>query len=154
MKKIVFMLIILGVVSFGFPKHYVIKVNLKNGTTDTIRVADISKIYFELIPDKVDERKMPNIAGSFKLLPNYPNPFNPSTIIQYDIPKAGKAEISIYDISGKLIKTMVNQSQAAGLQKAEWDGTNEAGKKAASGYYVYTVKFEQTILSKKMILLK
>lgn len=154
MRKIVFILTIFLIVSFGFPKHYIMKVNLSNGTTDTIRVADISKIYFELTPIKVDERKIPNITGSFKLLPNYPNPFNPTTIIQYDIPKAGKVEISIYDISGRQIRTMVNQSQAPGLQKTEWDGKNDAGQKAASGLYIYTVKFEKIILSKKMILLK
>ena len=67
MRKIVFMLTIFLIVSFGFPKHYIMKVNLSNGTTDTIRVADISKIYFELTPIKVDERKMPNIAGSFNI---------------------------------------------------------------------------------------
>ncbi len=154
MKKIVFILTIFLIFSFGFPQRYVMKVNLKNGTIDTIRVIDISKIYFELSPVNVDERKMPNIAGSFKLRPNYPNPFNPSTIISYDIPKAGKVEIRIYDISGKLIRTIVNQSQAAGLHKAHWDGRNEAGKKAASGIFVYTVKFGKICLSKKMILLK
>ena len=154
MKKIVFVITIFLIVSFGFPKHYVLKVNLKNGTTDRIGVADISKIYFDLNPLKVDEIKTPNITDSFKLLQNYPNPFNPSTIIQYDLPKTGKVEISIYNIGGKLIRSLVNQSQAAGLQKTEWDGKNESGQKVASGHYVYMVKFEQSVLSKKMILLK
>jgi len=154
MKKIVFIVAIFLVGSLGFTKHYVIKVKLKNGTTDTFAVADVSKIYFDLNTSIADESKLMHKPGSFMLLPNYPNPFNPSTIIQYDIPKAGKVEINIYDINGKLIKTLVNQSHTPGLQKAEWDGKNEAGKKAASGHYIYSVKFEHTILSEKMILLK
>ena len=154
MKKFVFILTIFLIFSFGFSQHYVMKVVLKNGTIDTIRVGDINKIYFELNPTSIDENKIPNIADSFILLPNYPNPFNPSTIIQYDIPKVGIVEISIYDISGKLIKTILNQSQAAGLHKVHWDGRNEAGEKVASGIFVYTVKFDKICLSKKMILLK
>ena len=154
MKRIVFILTIFLIFSFGFPQHYIMKVNHKNGTIDTISVVDINKIYFELSPVNINERKMPNIAGSFKLLANYPNPFNPSTIIQYVIPKTGTVEINIYDIRGKLIRTIVNQNQTDGLHKAYWDGRDEAGKKAASGIFVYTVKFEKICLSKKMILLK
>ena len=85
---------------------------------------------------------------------NYPNPFNPSTTIQYEIADAGKIEINIYDLNGRLIKSIVNKYQQAGSYHVVWDGMNKSGNKVSSGVYVYTVKYGNTVSSKKMILLK
>jgi hypothetical protein len=129
-------------------------VNLKDGTKVTYLVSDVSKIDFSEITSLEDAEKFSHIVKSFKLLQNYPNPFNPNTTIQYEIPDAGKVEVQIFDITGRLIKTIVSKNQQAGTYKTVWDGNNKSGQKVASGFYAYTIKFENTILSKKMILLK
>ena len=154
MKKLLFIIFIFLSVSFGRTQTYYLNVNLKDGTKATYEVANISKIDFSGITGLEDTEKLQNIVKSFKLMQNYPNPFNPSTTIQYEIPKTGKVEVSIFDINGRLIKNVVNQTQQAGSRRVVWNGQNKSGVKVASGLYVYTVKFENTILSKKMILLK
>ena len=154
MKKLLFIIFIFLSVSFGRTQTYYLNVNLKDGTKATYEVANISKIDFSGITGLEDTEKLQNIVKSFKLMQNYPNPFNPSTTIQYEIPKTGKVEVSIFDINGRLIKNVVNQTQQAGSRRVVWNGQNKSGVQVASGLYVYTVKFENTILSKKMILLK
>lgn len=154
MKKLLFLLSIFLSSSFVFSQSYYLNVNLKDGTKVTYQVSDISKIDFSDITSLEDAKQLAYLAKSFKLLQNYPNPFNPKTTIQYEIPNAGKVEVQIFDITGRLIKTIVSNNQQAGIHKTIWNGENEFGQKIASGFYAYTIKFENTILSKKMILLK
>ena len=97
---------------------------------------------------------MQALVKAFKLHQNYPNPFNPSTTIMYEIPKNGKVEVNIFDMNGKLIKSMVNKQQTAGYHKVVWNGLNKSGQKVASGFYIYTIKYNKTITSKKMLLIK
>jgi len=90
-----------------------------------------------------------NIPSEFKLYQNYPNPFNPSTIISYDLRSAGYVTIKIYDITGKLVKSLVNKEQQPGTYNI-----NFSSEGLSSGIYFYrlsTVGFTDT---KKMILLK
>ena len=70
------------------------------------------------------------------LLSNYPNPFNPSTEIQYGLPQAMKVTITIYDISGRIVKTLISKTQAAGFHQVSWDGTDDHGVKVGSGVYL------------------
>jgi hypothetical protein len=68
------------------------------------------------------------IPETFALYTNYPNPFNPTTTISYDLPEQSQVTLDIYDILGKQIKTLVNQSQDAGKRIAVWDGTDNLGR--------------------------
>ena len=129
-------------------------VNLKNGSKVVYDLSEIGKIDFSGVTNIDDANQMAKIIKSFKLRQNYPNPFNPSTTIQYEIPKAGKVELNIYDLSGRLVKKLLSAFQQAGLHGEKWNGLNESGKKVSSGFYIYSVKFENCIYSKKMILLK
>lgn len=139
--------------TFIYAQNYMY-VNLKNGSKVSYDLSEIGKIDFSGITNIDDANKMAKIIKSFKLQQNYPNPFNPSTTIQYEIPKSGKVELKIYDINGRLVKELLSDFQQAGLHKKKWNGLNESGKKVSSGFYVYTVKFENSVYSKKMILLK
>jgi hypothetical protein len=154
MKRFLFLFSIFLSFSFVFSQTYYLNVNLKDGTKATYEIADIIKIDFSEITNVEDLDKLSHIVKSFKLMQNYPNPFNPSTTIQYEIPKKGKVEIQIFDITGRFVKNIVSQNQPSGTHKTVWNGNNESGQEVASGFYVYTVKFENTLLSKKMILLK
>jgi len=90
----------------------------------------------------------------FYLHQNHPNPFNPTTRIRYDLAENGLVNITIYDMMGRIVKTLVNGSQTAGYKSVQWNATNDRNEPVSAGLYLYTIqagKFRQT---KKMVLLK
>ena len=84
----------------------------------------------------------------------YPNPFNPSTTISYDLPEQAQVTLGIYDILGKQIKTLVNQSQYAGKRIAVWDSTDDLGRTVSAGVYLYRIQAGEFTQTRKMLLLK
>ena len=90
----------------------------------------------------------------FSLHQNYPNPFNPSTTIAYDLPIASIVNITIYDMMGRKIKTLVNEYEAAGFKYTQWDGRNDKNESVSAGLYVYLLQTEKFMQNKKMIFLK
>jgi hypothetical protein len=80
---------------------------------------------------------------------NYPNPFNPTTKINYQLPKAGLVTLKVYDILGREVATLVNENQPAGSYSVPFDAS-----KLSSGIYIYTIHANDFIQSKKMILTK
>jgi hypothetical protein len=85
---------------------------------------------------------------------NYPNPFNPSTTISFSISEKGKVELSIFNIKGQIIKTVINESLNIGDYSVSWDGFDDSGKSVGSGVYLYQIKTPSKILTRKMMLLK
>ncbi len=100
------------------------------------------------------ESQSPEIPGNFSLAQNYPNPFNPSTSIAFQIGKTGLVALKIFDASGRLVKTLVNENRAAGNYTERWDGRNNSGQMASSGIYFYQINAGSFQQVKKMILLK
>jgi hypothetical protein len=95
-----------------------------------------------------------DIPEVFALHQNYPNPFNPTTQIRYDLPEDAMVSITIYDLMGRSIKSLVNSNQSAGYRSVQWNATNNLGEPVSAGMYIYMIqagKFSQT---KKMVLLK
>jgi len=92
--------------------------------------------------------------SSYHLHQNYPNPFNPVTTVKYDLPDQSQVNITVYDIMGRHIKTLVNGNQDPGIKSILWDATDEVGRPINSGVYLYRIKtgdFEQT---RRMMLVK
>ncbi len=85
---------------------------------------------------------------------NYPNPFNPSTTINYTLPADGIVTIRIYDILGREVKTLIDGYSNAGNKTVVWDGRNVNGQQVTSGVYFYTVSFKGQVLVKKMLMMK
>ncbi|MEN8006006.1 MAG: FlgD immunoglobulin-like domain containing protein [Candidatus Krumholzibacteriota bacterium] len=86
---------------------------------------------------------------------NYPNPFNPSTTIKYSLPRAGHFKLSIYNVRGQLVKTLIDGPRPAGAdQTVVWDGTDNQGSAAASGLYFYDARAAGESVLGKMTLLK
>jgi hypothetical protein len=108
----------------------------------------------------VDEEKL--LPMKFALHQNYPNPFNPLTSIKYDLPMQSHVEIFIYDIMGRAVKALVNESQNAGFRSVIWDATNDVGQSVSAGIYLYRINALQKDGSQtgsyqqvqKMVLLK
>ena len=97
------------------------------------------------------------IPQSEILLSNYPNPFNPSTIIAFSVPydlTNSLVELKIYDVTGRLIKTLVNENLPAGNYLTRWEGDNTSGNKVSSGVYIYSVRIGDRTVNKKMSLVK
>jgi hypothetical protein len=107
------------------------------------------------------ERVNYDLPESYKITQNYPNPFNPTTELQFSVPYESKVQILIFDILGRKVKTLVDNTFAAGNYKANWDARDDNGLSVASGVYLYRIIAEnsfgngqQFVLTKKMILLK
>jgi hypothetical protein len=87
-------------------------------------------------------------------LANYPNPFNPSTSISFSIPKAGHADLKIYNVRGQLVRTLVHANLSVGSHTIVWDGTDEMGNGVVSGVYFAKLDANGKKLTQKMVLLK
>ncbi len=99
------------------------------------------------------------LPDEFSLNQNYPNPFNPSTTIKFRIPvKPGSESIRtvlrIYDILGRLVRTIVDEELAPGFYSKQWDGFNDDGVRTSSGLYFYRIRAGDFTETKKMTLLK
>ena len=95
-----------------------------------------------------------DFVKKFALGTNYPNPFNPTTTISYILEKSGMVSLSIYDMRGRLIKTLFYGNQKLGYYSVDWNGTNSQGRPVSAGSYLYTIKVENQVDTKRMTLLK
>ncbi len=94
------------------------------------------------------------IPTVFALLQNYPNPFNPVTTLRYDLPEQSTVNIIIYDMLGRQVRTLLNQTQDAGFKSVIWDATNDYGKPVSVGVYLYKIQAGEFVQTRKMVLLK
>ena len=100
----------------------------------------------------VDE--FPLMAKEFSLHPSYPNPFNPKTVIQYELTQPGSVELTVFNISGQKVATLVKESQTIGMYKSYWFGKNDSGLNMPSGIYFYSLKMNGEFRTRKMILMR
>ena len=94
------------------------------------------------------------LPGDFGMEQNYPNPFNPTTTINYQLPKDAYVTLRVYDIQGRLVRSLVNEQKAAGFYASFWDGHNNAGQSVPSGTYIYQISAGDFRQTNKMMLLK
>ncbi len=112
-------------------------------------------VKFLLIREITDvQGKTHNVASTFRLQQNYPNPFNSVTTIRYRLAKRIHVRITIFDMTGRTVRTLVNAQQNAGMHQLIWYGRNEQGSTVSSGIYYYRMETNGFNLVKKMILLK
>jgi Ca-activated chloride channel family protein len=95
------------------------------------------------------------VPGSSHLEPNFPNPFNPSTTIRFHLERTGPASLTVYDATGRRVRTLVDgEVLAAASHSVEWDGRDSAGEPVASGVYLYSLESGAEQLTRKMVLMK
>jgi subtilisin family serine protease len=102
----------------------------------------------------VDDNGEPNLPSAFELQQNFPNPFNPETMISYTLQRANQVSVAVYNLLGQQIATLVDERQNAGTFSIHWDGRDYDGRPVASGVYFYRLKAGDITQTKKMILLK
>jgi hypothetical protein len=100
----------------------------------------------------VDPADLP--VTTYRLLENYPNPFNPSTTIMYSTTAPGMVTLKIFDVTGRLVNTLVQGNLPEGIHRIGWDGKDMSGKEVATGVYLYTIETPTTTKSAKMVLIK
>ena len=115
------------------------------GTQNGIYIYDVQTILDDNAYSKPD---------NFILYPNYPNPFNSGTTIEFYLPKTAEIKIEIYNLLGQKVRTLWNGRHPAGQYQLRWDGTDEMGREVASGVYIYRVQTKDFVQSRKMLFLK
>ena len=100
------------------------------------------------------QMKIKAIPDEYALHHNYPNPFNPTTTILYDVPKEGLVSLTIYDLMGREITKLMNTRMDAGYYSMQWNGRNSFGSMVSAGVYFYQIQINGFVQTKKMLLLK
>ena len=103
----------------------------------------------KIILSKEGDEEILTAPVEFALAQNYPNPFNPTTSINYSIPEAGNVELKVYDILGNEVATLVNETKSPGSYVADFNASS-----FASGIYIYSLRTNNFVQTKKMILMK
>ena len=107
------------------------------------------------VPTSVDdEDHSDGIPGTPSLSQNYPNPFNSSTTISFSIPTTGHVTVTVFNVLGQRVATLLDKVTAAGVHTVSWDGTGPGGMEAASGVYFYRVRAGVFVETRKMLLVK
>ncbi|MCK4573237.1 MAG: T9SS type A sorting domain-containing protein, partial [candidate division Zixibacteria bacterium] len=85
---------------------------------------------------------------------NYPNPFNPDTRIDFDLPQSSRVALAVFNVLGRKVKTLINEQMPAGTHTVVWDGREDNGNPVASGVYLYRLETGSSVFTRKMMLLK
>jgi len=130
-----------------------------NGQLDLLNTIDSvegSVENFVEIREYVPPLSVHNSTGphTIKILSNYPNPFNPKTTIEYQVIKNAQVQLTIYDINGKTVNTIVSEYKTAGNYSTHWNGKNHLGEFVPSGIYFITMNSSNEIVTKRILLLK
>ena len=99
------------------------------------------------------DRPGPRFAD-MALLPNYPNPFNPGTTIRFSLPEAQRVRLTIYDVQGRLVRTLVDRVEPAGVNQVSWEGVDGGGSPVASGIYFVRLTGGSQTATRKIVLIK
>jgi parallel beta-helix repeat protein len=138
-------------------RTYYYRVSARDSTGHESEYSDELAVLATEVGEVTEEENRP---PAFQLFQNYPNPFNSSTVIWYHLPDVGyqpaEVEITIYNLLGKLVKTLVKTRQYPGEHKVWWDGKDDYGKEVASGIYFYRMRVSglELVKPKKMVLLR
>ena len=125
--------------------------------TSTFAILVNSALNFDGLEDLLNALTAAGKANpaTFSLADNFPNPFNPTTTIQYALPQAVDVELTVYNALGQTVRTLVAEYQSAGSYAVEWDATNDSGQRVSAGLYLYRLQAGGEFVEvKKMLLLK
>ena len=120
-----------------------------------LRIQDV-QLNEGLIPAVTEqtELSLAVIPEVYALSQNYPNPFNPETVIHYDLPFPSHVKLSVYNIMGQKVATLVDGERSAGSHSIVWDGKNNKGESLASGVYLYRMETEGFVQTRKLVLMR
>jgi hypothetical protein len=100
------------------------------------------------------DRDVTGLPNTFTLSQNYPNPFNPTTVIEFSLPQEARVMLTVYDLLGKKVRTLVDDSRAAGTYSVIWDGNDDNGNPQSSGTYFYRLNSPENTINRRMTLIR
>ncbi|HRP37926.1 MAG TPA: FlgD immunoglobulin-like domain containing protein, partial [Candidatus Dojkabacteria bacterium] len=121
---------------------------------ENIIVADENNRAMPKVEIEIRYDGAPGIPLDYLLSQNFPNPFNPSTSVQFTVPKEGLVTIKVYDMLGQAVADLYSGNAQAGTYTLNWDGKDSSGKSVSSGNYIYKMVAGEFVQSKKMTFLK
>jgi len=132
------------------------KINTETEITYSAALAVQEKDSTRIVADQASYKfaTHPPVPERFALHQSFPNPFNSSTMIRYEIPRACAVHLCIYDLHGNQVKTIINTQHEPGYYERIWDGRNDHGTSMASGVYIYRISAGAFCSAKKLILMK
>ena len=130
------------------------KGNLWIGTWYRVAVYREGGVILPSLPTDVEETRSTEVPSAFSLSQNHPNPFNPETTITYDIAETGTVRLSVYALTGQLVRTLIDGERPAGSYSLTWDGTDDAGRDVASGVYVCRMEAGDYRAVRKLVLVQ
>ncbi len=132
-----------------------VNINMKNQNSFTVTNSALNSLTIQM-QGKVTGTEHPSTTflGNFHLKQNYPNPFNPTTAIKYELPTATPVRLQVFNISGQIVRTLVDKKQTAGFYYIQWDGCDDRGLPMASGIYLLQMKTSVFVQTRKMLLVR
>jgi hypothetical protein len=125
------------------------------GFSNTATLYESSGIFYDnIIVYQDDASPVPDAAAGLHLGQNYPNPFNPSTRIDFSLEREGHVDLTVYDVAGRKVTTLVQASLGAGQHHAIWDGRSDSGAPVAAGRYSYVLRTAEGQTARSMVLVK
>ncbi len=125
-----------------------------NGSNSGDKTYKTTLALTEAIVSDVEDDRRAALARSFNLEQNYPNPFNPKTTISYSLKVRGNVKLTIYNITGQEVVTLVEGTFSASEYRTTWDSKDKYGNQVASGLYFYSLRVDDFVKTKKMVLLQ
>ena len=139
---------------FDTPQYLLINIAIEQSITSSFTETEMELDYVRLYEASTLSNQIETVPDDLNLNQNYPNPFNPTTTLKYDLPEDAMVNITIYDMMGRVVRTMVNSQQNAGFKSVRWNATNDKGAPVSAGLYLYTIEAGEFRQTKKMVLLK
>jgi hypothetical protein len=149
--------------AIGALNAFINQANAQRGKQLTNADADLLIAEAQAIIDLINAGSLPKLSSettptsvpaAFQLEQNYPNPFNPTTSIRFSIPEAATVQLTVYDINGREVRSLVSGSLQAGEHQIQWDATGNNGTAVASGIYIYRLQAGSFVQTRKMTLLR
>jgi len=131
-----------SVTSFGIDQH------------DELYICSFDGMIYKFVQTLSTVDHGDRIPNGFSLYQNFPNPFNPITTINYDLPENKHVKITIYNMLGKQIKILVNKYKPPGRYEAKWAGTDRFGKQVATGVYLVIMQTRNFSQARKIVYIK
>ena len=120
---------------------------------DTVDITGDNRVLYVNIYEYLSTESE-GIPTEFALHDNYPNPFNPTTTLRFDLPEVSDITLTIYNMLGQKVRTFDYQNTSAGYHSVTWDATNDLGQQVGAGVYLYQLQAKDFVKTRKMVLLK
>ncbi len=120
----------------------------------SVRIDEITLLVPESAVDVDDGTVNPNLPTMFTVSQNYPNPFNPETTVEYSLPERSHVIVEVFNVLGQRVIDLVDREMSAGNHRIMWNGRDASGHEVASGVYLYRLRSEEHVETRKMLHLK